>query len=333
MRPALHTKFVDKAVAALTAAVEIYNKPNFSYREETFAILALNAWELLLKAKLIKDSGNDPRVIRVYQSKSTKKSVPSKKQYLKRNRAGNPMTKGLHQCIADLDKNSLSRLDNSIKNNLEALIEIRDNAVHYLNASPILARQILELDCACIKNFVILTKQWFSTDLSKSISLVLPLSFIDSQREIDSITVNNDENKLIKYLQKLGNAPADSSRFDIAIKVDVKLHRSPLTSATKVTVVSDQNDPEATKIIMSEENVLEKFPWSYDDLIKNLKKRYSDFKLNKSFHARRKLIQVDAKLAKERLLDPQNPRSLKKTFYNPNIVNSFDIFYTKKITP
>lgn len=48
MRPPIHERFVDKAAAAITAAVEVYNKPAFMQREETFAILALNAWEPLL---------------------------------------------------------------------------------------------------------------------------------------------------------------------------------------------------------------------------------------------------------------------------------------------
>ena len=54
MRPATHQRFVDKAEAAMTAAIEIYNKPCFPYREEVFSILALNAWELLLKAAVLK---------------------------------------------------------------------------------------------------------------------------------------------------------------------------------------------------------------------------------------------------------------------------------------
>jgi hypothetical protein len=62
MRPPLHSKFVDKAHAAITSAVEIYNKPSFAYREETFTLLALNAWELLLKAKVLKDGDNDLKV-------------------------------------------------------------------------------------------------------------------------------------------------------------------------------------------------------------------------------------------------------------------------------
>jgi hypothetical protein len=74
-------RFVDKAQAALIAAVEIYNKPSFSYREETFAILAINAWELLLKAKVLKDNDNDQKSITLYEQRQTRSGVKSKKRY------------------------------------------------------------------------------------------------------------------------------------------------------------------------------------------------------------------------------------------------------------
>src|ERR1051325_4600308 len=99
MRPPIHKRFVDKANAAITAAVEIYNKPSFFYREETFAILALNAWELLFKAKVLRDTNNDLKSIRVYEPRKTKSGKPSKKYYLKRNRAGNPQTISLWVCV------------------------------------------------------------------------------------------------------------------------------------------------------------------------------------------------------------------------------------------
>ena len=54
-------RFFRKAEEALLAAIELYNKPDFRYREEAFAILALNAWELLLKAKLLAESDNQAR--------------------------------------------------------------------------------------------------------------------------------------------------------------------------------------------------------------------------------------------------------------------------------
>jgi hypothetical protein len=35
----------------MISVIAIYNKPDFKYRDETFAILATNAWGLLLKAR------------------------------------------------------------------------------------------------------------------------------------------------------------------------------------------------------------------------------------------------------------------------------------------
>ena len=49
-----YQSLLDKSVNSMLSAIEIYNKPNFSYREETFAILATNAIELLFKAQLLR---------------------------------------------------------------------------------------------------------------------------------------------------------------------------------------------------------------------------------------------------------------------------------------
>jgi len=66
------------AEAALISAIEIYNKPTFAYREETFAILALNAWELLLKAKLLEARKNKPSCLYIYQRKQIAKGQQSR---------------------------------------------------------------------------------------------------------------------------------------------------------------------------------------------------------------------------------------------------------------
>lgn len=44
---------LEKSVHAALSAIEIYNKPDFKYREESFYILMVNAWELLLKARIL----------------------------------------------------------------------------------------------------------------------------------------------------------------------------------------------------------------------------------------------------------------------------------------
>lgn len=327
MRPPLHIKFVDKAQAAITSAVEVYNKPSFAYREETFALLALNAWELLLKAKVLKDGDNDVKVIRVYEARKTKAGIPSKKLYLKRNRAGNPQTISLGACLISLEKSS-AKLGPEIKGNLIALTAVRDNSAHYISASPVLAKQVLEISSASVKNFVIIAKQWFGRDFSDSLSLFLPLSFVNGTKEVESVVVTADESRLIKYLQQLAASDSKStSPFAVAVRLQVKLERSSLATASRVEI---SKDPDAVKVTLSEEDIRDKYPWDYKELAKRLNERYSDFKQDKKFHALRKPLQNNEKYFKTRYLDIGNPRSPKKDFYNSNVLLIFDKHYTKK---
>ena len=54
-RNQLYESLIDKSISSMLSAIEIYNKPDFKYREETFAILSVNSWELLFKAKLLRE--------------------------------------------------------------------------------------------------------------------------------------------------------------------------------------------------------------------------------------------------------------------------------------
>lgn len=45
-------RLVDNSLAAMLAAVEVYNKPQMTYRDEVTVMLIVNAWELALKATL-----------------------------------------------------------------------------------------------------------------------------------------------------------------------------------------------------------------------------------------------------------------------------------------
>src|SRR5271154_4163360 len=100
MKQVLSRQFLEKAHAAITSAVEIYNKPAFGYREETFAILAVNAWELLLKARILKGARNDPKALDVRVPKRDSAGNLLKTDYtVKLNRAGNALTMSLGECI------------------------------------------------------------------------------------------------------------------------------------------------------------------------------------------------------------------------------------------
>jgi hypothetical protein len=318
-------RLLQNSEAALISAIEIYNKPTFAYREETFTILALNAWELLIKAKLLSVNANDPRCLYVYFSPKTKAGKPSKKLQVKRNRSNNVMTMGLDACVVALEKKGTT-VPPAVKKNLEALTEIRDNAVHYLNASPLLAKQVLEIGTASLRNFMELGKLWLDLDLSSYGLYLMPIGFLPPSGAT-GIVVSNDERNVVNYLAGLMTDADDNKATDYHVSLDVNISFK-RTSAADATAVIISNDPNAVTVTISEEDIRKQYPWEYSVLVQKLRSRYSNFKENDKYHTLRKKLAADPRYMKSRYLDPGNPKSSRKDFYNPNIIAEFDKAYT-----
>ena len=110
-----YKKLLGNSKAAMTAAIEIYNKPTFKYRDECTVILLLNAWELILKSVLSKSKQSV-----FYQKKRNQPyRTLSWQDALTRSRAFFP--------------NTVPYLP--VQRNLEILGIYRDNAVHFYNAA------------------------------------------------------------------------------------------------------------------------------------------------------------------------------------------------------
>ena len=219
---------------------------------------------------------------------------------------------------------SASKVPGEVKVNLLALMAIRDNSVHYVTASAVLSRQAQELAAASVKNFVLLARSWFARDLSPSLSLILPLAFVTGTNDVESVVVSPDESRLIKYLQQLAHSDTDlDSDYAVAVRLNVKVEKSSLATASKVQI---SKDADAVKITMSEQDIRERYPWDYGQLCDRLKARYADFKQDIRFHALRKALLGDDKFHRPRFLDPGNPKS-PKDFYNPNVLSEFDKHY------
>ncbi|AET90392.1 hypothetical protein BYI23_A025540 [Burkholderia sp. YI23] len=322
-------RLVEKAEAALVAAIEIYNKPNFPYREESFSILAINAWELLLKAKVMAESGGNKTAIYEFTNKVLADGKPSKKRHIKQNRSGNPTTINLHKAMARLDELPNAALPPAVRANIESLTEIRDNAVHLINIGPAFSKQVLEIGSASVTNFVVLVGQWFKRDLSSSLSLLFPVGFVGSRLKAKAVPTSPDEERLIKFLAGLekgadGDAAPD---YFVALSVDVKLKRSPGAMASQLQL---SQDPNAMKVILQEEDVRQAFPWDYAELMKRCRDRYTDFVQNKTFNDICTQAKHNPALTRVRYLDPNNPKSAKKTFYSTNVLKLLDKQYKKK---
>lgn len=319
-------ELVSRAIAATVAAIEIYNKPNFPYREETFAILAINGWELLLKAKWLKDHNNNIQALYVKEPRKNKDGSNSQKQQIKKTRSGNPFTYGLDFLAKKLLETR--DFDSIAWANIQVLTEIRNSSIHFYNRAGEIPVHIQEIGAASIKNFVITCKSWFNRDLSEFNFYIMPLSFIELPRQTGAVVLNPAEKKFLSFIERLKfNDDGVTSPYSITVKIDIKFTRSKTPGAHGVNVT---NNPKAPEIRLTEEQIIERYPWDYRRLTVECQNRYTDFKVSNKYHTLRKQLIDNKKYGSVRFLDPNNPKSSRKPFFNSSIMCEFDKHYTKK---
>lgn len=317
-------EILDKSIAAMVSAIEIYNKPDFMYREETFSILAVNSWELLIKAKWLKDNEGHINSLYVYTSKKNKNGNPSRQKYIKRTKSDNPFTHSLDYLARKLSDNN--QLNNNVLLNLDALTEIRDSSIHFYNRKGRFSVALQEVGSATLKNYVILMRDWFQRDLSNYNFYLMPLSFINIPSETDSVILNKEEENFIKFLKELESHKI-SNDFSITINTEVKFTKS--KTLESLSMHYDKN-PDSIPVYLTQEQIQEKYPLDYKTLVKKCNERYEDFKVRPKFHNLRKNLLNNDKFCHTIFLNPKNREGSKKTIYNANILMEFDKHYTKK---
>lgn len=142
--PGIKGRLVEKSVEGYVLALETINRLSIKYRVETFCYLICNAWELLFKAKILVDAGNDHNAI--YRDK--------------KKRGERRASLSLRECLDRIipDKSDPER------RNIECIAELRDEAVHLMiNSVP---TDVLALFQACVINYHRCLNEWFGVSLS-----------------------------------------------------------------------------------------------------------------------------------------------------------------------
>jgi hypothetical protein len=218
-------------------------------------------------------------------------------------------------------------LDICIWNNILLLLELRDTAVHFYDQTLDFRIRLQEIGAACVKNFTGILETWFKRKLSEFDLYLMPLAFLDLRSNVEGIALGAEETNFLRFLEKLEFPQQDpSSQYSVTVNIEVNFTRSKAKDALAVRL---SNEPNAAPVRFTEEQIREKYPWDYQELRKKCKMRYSNFKENKKFHDLRKKLENDKRFITIRFLDPSNPKSGKKVFFNPNILVEIDKHYTK----
>lgn len=187
-----YRKLLGNAQAAMMAAIEIYNKPTFRYRDECVVILLLNAWELLLKGIL----------------SNNKQSV-----FYRKKRKEPYRTLSWRDALSEAEKyfpDAVRPLP--VRKNLDLLGTYRDNAVHFYNEKDfsILLYALIQ---TCVKNFRDLLDVKFGIKLEDEINWqLLPLGVkppIDIISYISGASSKKISSAARQYFAELARAADD----------------------------------------------------------------------------------------------------------------------------
>ena len=143
--PGLKGRLVDKSVEAYILALETINWISIQYRIETFCYLICNAWELLLKAKIIED---------------TRKTNSIYYKYYKTQRENPKRSLSLQDCLERI----MPSEKDAIRRNVERVKELRDEATHLVIGQ--IPSEVISLFQASVVNYHNRLTTWFGVSLT-----------------------------------------------------------------------------------------------------------------------------------------------------------------------
>lgn len=253
-----HKKLCDNSRAAILAAIEIYNKPQTTYREQVVAILMVNAWELILKAALRK----------------AKKNI-----FYKKKRGEDYRSLSLEHCITDMDRHHLwpDTVDgDGVRANLQILTDYRNKIIHLYVSDDLntILYMFLQQSIVNYRDFVLAV---FGNDLADDITwTLLPLAATTPSDAIRSLRVDGDgrsaqvvEEFLRDLRQIIGDAEysgADMGR--IAVIQELNLQSGKKISRADLEVAINQGS--ATTIVQRKVDPNETHPYSATELIERV---------------------------------------------------------------
>jgi len=189
-------KLLEKSREAFLMAIEVYNKPTIRYRVEGFSMFICNAWELLLKAKMISSDGE--------------KSI-----YYKDNPE---RTLSLENCIAKVFTNQKTPL----RINLEKIIELRNTSTHFITEEYEMV--YVPLFQACVFNYTEKIHDFFGIDMSQYVpqnflTLTVSLRPLDIE-EIRAKYPQEIADRLIKMSSEIQKISTEENNAAFAVRIE-----------------------------------------------------------------------------------------------------------------
>lgn len=305
-KPKISERLAVKSLNAAKSAIELFNKPTFDYKDEAFVILMANAWELLVKAKILHDYKQDKKSIYVQEKSQTKKGGKPKRFYPAKNRCGNSKTIDIFEGLKKIN------IEQNLKAQIELLVELRDNAIHFVNDENQLSVKIFQVATATVRSFVKCYREWFpEIDI---VAPILPVGFqLMDKMLVNVLPARGEAGRILDYIKKVENKNRAVGEHAISFEIDISLKRS---ANSQDVFRLDNKNPKAFPVRVLESDLIDsKFKIDYYDLQDRIRKRKPNIKFNSKFTKVYKEAKENKDLCLIRHLDPRNQKSAKKNFF------------------
>ena len=226
----LPDKLIEKSKEAFLVAIELYNKPTIRYRVEGFSMFICNAWELMLKAYMIKQYGENS----IYY-----KNHPDR-------------TLALNDCIKKVFTNDKDPL----RLNLEKIIELRNTSTHLITEEYEMV--YVPLFQSCVINFDNKMREFHDVDLTE----IVPQNFLTLSVSMKALSETDFAAKypeaIVNKFLGLKNSIDDiasktNEKFAITININHYQTKNPKLAdsvyriardgETPVAIIKDVKDP------------------------------------------------------------------------------------------
>lgn len=332
MRRPAYLMLVEKSRATCIAAVETYNRALTAYREENFAILMINAWELLLKARIIKENDGKLSSVYVRERIMLKNGEYGKRKRIKLTRYGSPYTISITTAMDVVLGFRKDNIDAVAAANIAALLGVRDHSIHFAASDIGIRKKLVELSLATVRNYIIASQRWFKVTFADLNLAVIPISFSLDQTHSEAVAkaAPPDVARFLAHLKSEENTfSRTNSEYSFGITVDFHILKRAGDNAVPIRLAALGETAELT-ISIDHDGLPPGMNWSYKQLTDACKHRYSDFVQNNVFHKIRRRLESNKQLCHERFLVPGKKTGSKVNFYNPNIMREFDKHYSVK---
>jgi len=318
---AITESLIEHSKSAIIGCVELHNKPVFRFRYEVCTILAINGWELLLKA-YIAENHSDIKLIRK-----------------------DGTSKSFEECVSFVSSQRGTDF-RAVEENLNKLYEFRCHIIHfYKDQIGTILYSLLHKSIIFYNNFL---QTHFNVDLAEETNLMLlPIGFKPFATPVDFLSKQSDlkdsSNAVQMFIKSIitstenlikeGIEESILTNYNVSVINENRIKNADIIAgitkdeaASKLSVPNVlgsfkvTNDESAKKINIQEETLFKTiYTIPYYGVIKQARSMFSDFKQGARFNRIMKEIKQNPSIHRKRFLDVVNKTGIGKSYYSTEV--------------